>query len=140
LQVIVYAGAIMVLFLFVLMLLAVGRESRRRGPGPCCSAPACSRLLAAEIGWAIRRVARAPARTSTPRRRRWRSPVFGAIPLPFIATSILITWRSSAHGVALEEGRTVIEHALLLSAVLFAIGVLASSCAATSSPSSCAWS
>ena len=34
-QVIVYAGAILVLFLFVLMLLNVGEETREREPWPC---------------------------------------------------------------------------------------------------------
>jgi NADH-quinone oxidoreductase subunit J len=55
LQVVVYAGAIMVLFLFVLMLLAVKREERIQGESRTFKLVAISiaAVLAAEVGYAL---------------------------------------------------------------------------------------
>ena len=80
-QIIVYAGAIMVLFLFVVMLLNAPREDARRvGPRRIrCSGPAPVRFGAAarrrcsslELGWALRR--------RRARRRRWARDADGAL-------------------------------------------------------------
>ncbi len=60
LQVIVYAGAIMVLFLFVLMLLNVRPEVRAAGSGPGLkiAAVVLGALLVAQVGYVIARKAR----------------------------------------------------------------------------------
>jgi NADH-quinone oxidoreductase subunit J len=59
-QIIIYAGAIMVLFLFVVMLLNAGREEVARtlalGPGAIKAAVALSVLLGIELLWALWRV------------------------------------------------------------------------------------
>ena len=62
-QIIIYAGAIMVLFLFVVMLLNVPREDRRRrrsrrcSARPACGSASCCRvLLGVEVVWALSRV------------------------------------------------------------------------------------
>src|SRR5919112_862563 len=62
-QIIIYAGAIMVLFLFVVMLLNVPREeapppglARLLGPGGIKAAAVLSVVLAIEIVWALSRV------------------------------------------------------------------------------------
>jgi NADH-quinone oxidoreductase subunit J len=62
LQVVVYAGAIMVLFLFVLMLLNVRREAPRAGEGPAFKllALALGALLAGEVGAVLVRSERPP--------------------------------------------------------------------------------
>jgi NADH-quinone oxidoreductase subunit J len=62
LQIIVYAGAIMVLFLFVLMLLSVKREVRQEGEGPTFKllAIGLGALLAGEVGGVLVRAERAP--------------------------------------------------------------------------------
>ena len=61
LQVIVYAGAIVVLFLFVIMLLNLQAESRAMGAGPLVAAAAAGGLaLAALVIAGIRRTAAAP--------------------------------------------------------------------------------
>ena len=58
-QIIIYAGAIMVLFLFVVMLLNAGREEVARtmamGPGAIRAAVVLSVLLGFEVLWALRR-------------------------------------------------------------------------------------
>jgi NADH-quinone oxidoreductase subunit J len=66
-QIIIYAGAIMVLFLFVVMLLNVPREepvapaiAGTIGPTGLRIGAILSVLLAAEIVWALSRVALAP--------------------------------------------------------------------------------
>jgi NADH-quinone oxidoreductase subunit J len=51
LQIIVYAGAIMVLFLFVIMLLNLQRETESAPPGWRGAVGAAGSLLAAELGW-----------------------------------------------------------------------------------------
>jgi NADH-quinone oxidoreductase subunit J len=63
-QIIIYAGAIMVLFLFVVMLLNAHREDegggRARLPhGPLRAGAALAVLLVAELGWALTRAGRA---------------------------------------------------------------------------------
>ncbi len=57
LQVIVYAGAIMVLFLFVMMLLNVRSEERAPGQGPALPLVGLvlAALLTAEVGWVVLR-------------------------------------------------------------------------------------
>ena len=59
-QIIIYAGAIMVLFLFVVMLLNAGREEVARtlamGPGAIRAAVVLSVLLGFEVLWALTRV------------------------------------------------------------------------------------
>ena len=62
-QIIIYAGAIMVLFLFVVMLLNAHREDEaapRAGTvsGPLKAGAALAALLVAELGWALSRAAR----------------------------------------------------------------------------------
>jgi NADH-quinone oxidoreductase subunit J len=63
-QIIIYAGAIMVLFLFVVMLLNAHREDEAPagGPrlrhGPLRAGAAVAVLLVAELGWALQRAAR----------------------------------------------------------------------------------
>jgi NADH-quinone oxidoreductase subunit J len=60
-QIIIYAGAIMVLFLFVVMLLNVSRETpheghpRALGPGPRRFGAVLSLALVIELAWALRR-------------------------------------------------------------------------------------
>ena len=152
LQVVVYAGAIMVLFLFVLMLLNVKPEDGRRGgadapwrwpwPWAPCSWPQVAAVLAA------RRV-RGRGRASTPPRgggpRALLRPRYLYV---FEATSILIL---AALVGAMAAGqrdlrpsrphRDLVQHALLLSLrPVRDRARWASSCAATSSPCSCAWS
>jgi NADH-quinone oxidoreductase subunit J len=63
LQVVVYAGAIMVLFLFVLMLLRVTREDRSPGGGWALKATAIGlgAVLAAQVGSVLATVARGGA-------------------------------------------------------------------------------
>ena len=63
LQVIVYAGAVMVLFLFVLMLLNVQREVPARSPGGSLRlvAAALAGLLVAEVGSVLWRAGLGPA-------------------------------------------------------------------------------
>jgi NADH-quinone oxidoreductase subunit J len=62
-QIIIYAGAIMVLFLFVVMLLNAHREDDARPPagvtsGPLRAGGVLAVLLVAELVWALRRAAR----------------------------------------------------------------------------------
>src|SRR5688500_15943775 len=101
-QIIIYAGAIMVLFLFVVMLLNVPREE----PGPPAAAallgPAGLRmgvvlsvLLGAEIVWALARVgitgfSEDPAASSVSSVRRIGAALFTDHAFAFEATSILI--------------------------------------------------
>ena len=67
-QIIIYAGAIMVLFLFVVMLLNVRTEDASgdvgprfgMGPGPRRFGAVLAVLLAVELVWALRRIADAP--------------------------------------------------------------------------------
>lgn len=53
LQIVVYAGAIMVLFLFVLMLLNVEPERSPSGPRLALVAGALAATLAAQVGWVL---------------------------------------------------------------------------------------
>jgi len=63
-QIIIYAGAIMVLFLFVVMLLNAHREDEAGGAaagllhGPLRAGAALAVLLVAELAWALTRAAR----------------------------------------------------------------------------------
>src|SRR5688572_20154013 len=67
-QIIIYAGAIMVLFLFVVMLLNVrsedsGADVKQQfgmGPGPRRFGAVLAVLLAVQLVWALRRIADAP--------------------------------------------------------------------------------
>ena len=70
-QVIVYAGAIMVLFVFVIMLLNAGEEERT-GRQPCCAAVRRTRVLVGERAGGV-----GPARTHPATRR---CIDFGALP------------------------------------------------------------
>jgi NADH-quinone oxidoreductase subunit J len=94
LQVVVYAGAIMVLFLFVLMLLNVKREERVGGGGWALkvTAFALGAVLVVQVGSVLTAAARAPAapgfNASTPYVARLLfSPTYLYV---FEATSILI--------------------------------------------------
>lgn len=63
-QIIIYAGAIMVLFLFVVMLLNAHREDDAARPAGAASGPlragaALAVLLVAELAWALTRASRA---------------------------------------------------------------------------------
>ena len=78
-QIIIYAGAIMVLFLFVVMLLNVPREEPAAiagaiGPRTLRIAVVLSLVLGIEIIWALTNVGRAGSRRTRRRRRsaRWR--------------------------------------------------------------------
>ena len=55
LQVLLYTGAILVLFLFVIMLLNIRRErsERRRSPGQLFAAFVCSAFLLGMVGWLL---------------------------------------------------------------------------------------
>jgi NADH-quinone oxidoreductase subunit J len=96
LQVVVYAGAIMVLFLFVLMLLSVKREERVEGKGRTLKAVAIGlgALLAAQVGVVLARAARGPGEWPTEfsaSSRRVAEVLFSAqYAYVFEATSILI--------------------------------------------------
>ena len=107
-QIIIYAGAIMVLFLFVVMLLNASREEVARtlslGPGGMRAAAVLSVLLGIEVLWALSRVpsswfAQDPAATSISDVRLIGTRIFKAATQPgeewghvfaFEATSILI--------------------------------------------------
>ena len=98
-QIIIYAGAILVLFLFVVMLLNVGREdppdpaALRESEGARWSGAALAGLLVVELGWALVR-----ARRFGPRPRgagQWSVREIGQIlfteyTVAFEATSILV--------------------------------------------------
>lgn len=100
-QIIVYAGAIMVLFLFVVMLLNVsseeeeGNDAKPRfviGPGPRRFGAVLAVLLAVQLIWALRTIADAPftpdAGSSTVKDIGLR--LFRDYAFAFEATSILI--------------------------------------------------
>jgi NADH-quinone oxidoreductase subunit J len=101
-QIIVYAGAIMVLFLFVVMLLNVPREepapramSALLGPTGMRLGVVLSVLLAAEVVWAISRVGinwfgREPSATSVSSVALIGKALFTRHAFAFEATSILI--------------------------------------------------
>ena len=97
LQIVVYAGAIMVLFLFVLMLLNVKEEQRVAGGGRAFrwAALGLGALLAVQLAVVVVRAAREGAglggRLRRLRAQRWRSVLFSAPYLyVFEATSVLI--------------------------------------------------
>jgi NADH-quinone oxidoreductase subunit J len=94
LQVIVYAGAIMVLFLFVLMLLNVRREEDRpRGGGRALAGIAFVAvvLLAAQAAWVLVRAQTVTARSFDASTRKMAEVLFSPHFLyVFEATSILI--------------------------------------------------
>jgi NADH-quinone oxidoreductase subunit J len=94
LQVIVYAGAIMVLFLFVLMLLNVRREEdrpRRGGRALAAIALAAVALLVAQAGWVLVRARPGPAPLFDASTRKMAEILFSPHFLyVFEATSILI--------------------------------------------------
>ena len=101
-QIIVYAGAIMVLFLFVVMLLNVPREepappaiSALLGPTGMRLGVVLSVLLAAEVVWAISRIGinwfgREPSATSVSSVALIGNALFTRHAFAFEATSILI--------------------------------------------------
>jgi NADH-quinone oxidoreductase subunit J len=101
-QIIVYAGAIMVLFLFVVMLLNVPREepappamSALLGPTGMRLGVVLSVLLAAEVVWAISRIGinwfgREPSATSVSSVALIGKTLFTRHAFAFEATSILI--------------------------------------------------
>ena len=91
LQVVVYAGAIMVLFLFVLMLLGVKREDRPSGGTLKVVALALSGVLVLEIGSVLVGAAR-PAPASFDASTRTMAHVLFSAPYLYVfeATSILI--------------------------------------------------
>ena len=91
LQVIVYAGAIMVLFLFVLMLLGVKPEDRESGATLKAVALALALALAAEMGVVLLGAERPPASAVDASTRAVAHVLFSAPYLyVFEATSILI--------------------------------------------------
>jgi NADH-quinone oxidoreductase subunit J len=94
LQVIVYAGAIMVLFLFVLMLLNVRREDdrpRRGGRALAGVAGVAVALLVAQAGWVLLRAEPGPTPQFDASTRRMAEVLFSPHFLyVFEATSILI--------------------------------------------------
>ena len=94
LQVIVYAGAIMVLFLFVLMLLNVRREEerpRRGGRALAGVAAVAVALLVAQAGWVLLRAEPGPAPRFDASTRTMAEVLFSPHFLyAFEATSILI--------------------------------------------------
>ena len=91
LQVVVYAGAIMVLFLFVLMLLGVKAEDRTSGGTLRAVAVALAVALTVEIGSVLAGVTRPPAASFDASTRAVAHVLFSAPYLyVFEATSILI--------------------------------------------------
>jgi NADH-quinone oxidoreductase subunit J len=91
LQVVVYAGAIMVLFLFVLMLLGVKPEDRKSGGTLKAVALALGLALAAEMGVVLVGADRSPAASFDASTRAVAHLLFSAPYLyAFEATSILI--------------------------------------------------
>ena len=94
LQVIVYAGAIMVLFLFVLMLLNVKREEdrpRRGGKALAGIAAAAVAAFVAQAGWVLLRAEPGPAPQFDASTRKMAEVLFSPHFLyVFEATSILI--------------------------------------------------
>jgi NADH-quinone oxidoreductase subunit J len=94
LQVVVYAGAIMVLFLFVLMLLNVKKEERAPeggGRGLKAAALGLAALLVVQVGMVLRRVQLEPAASFEASTRRVAEELFSPRYLyVFEATSILI--------------------------------------------------
>jgi NADH-quinone oxidoreductase subunit J len=94
LQVIVYAGAIMVLFLFVLMLLNAGREQDVPAPGGRVLrvvALALVTLLVLQVGVVVMRLRLAPALAFDASTRKMAETLFSARFLyAFEATSVLI--------------------------------------------------
>ena len=115
LQVVVYAGAIMVLFLFVLMLLNVKREEARPAGRPRARggrARAGARCSSVQVGLGARGGS-TPAprrRRTTPRRASMAAILFSAHFLyVFEATSILILAALVGRRGAREEGRVMSE-------------------------------
>jgi len=91
LQVVVYAGAIMVLFLFVLMLLGVGAEDRKSGRTLKTVAAVLAAALALEMGAVLVGAAPAPVASFDASTRAVAHVLFSAPYLyVFEATSILI--------------------------------------------------
>jgi NADH-quinone oxidoreductase subunit J len=103
-QIIIYAGAIMVLFLFVVMLLNVRSEdeaagagtSFELGPGPRKFGAVLAVVLAVQLIWALRRIAEAPfASSGAAAAERSSVPAIGLrlfreYAFAFEATSVLI--------------------------------------------------
>ena len=101
-QIIIYAGAIMVLFLFVVMLLNVSREEDEGneaaprlliGPGPRRFGAVLALVLAVQLIWALRMIADAPfgeASETTSSMSAIGLRLFREYAFAFEATSILI--------------------------------------------------
>jgi len=99
-QIIIYVGAIMVLFLFVVMLMNVPTEEEApgdrlrllRGAGPRRFGAVLSVILAAELAWALRhlRDTAMPARGPAPPVHDIGVRLFGDYAFAFEATSVLI--------------------------------------------------
>ena len=140
-QIIIYAGAIMVLFLFTVMLLNVPREdaaewdriaSALPARGRCASAACWRVLLALQLGWALSRTTGLARRRRRGRSRRCRRVrqlgrvLFTDYMFAFEVTSILIIAAMvGAVVLARQEGELTmvrIGHYLMLSGLLFAIG------------------
>jgi NADH-quinone oxidoreductase subunit J len=100
-QIIVYAGAIMVLFLFVVMLLNAPHEETEhdekihplRRPGPMRFGAALAAALVVELLWALTRVTGGPAAfetTAVSSVRTLGRVLFTDYAFPFEVTSVLI--------------------------------------------------
>ena len=138
LQVLVYAGAIMVLFLFVIMLLALGdaggpgegrpspgwwAASPRRGSSPCSSSRRGPFVPAGGAGTGqLRHAPGNRTRSSTP---QWLLP-FEAVSLLLLVAMVGAVWSPSARslntGATVEVHRTL-QHYLFLAALLFCLGM-----------------
>ena len=139
-QIIVYAGAIMVLFLFVVMLLNAPQEDAAqwdrthplRRPGVGRFGAMLAALLIVQLVWALVRVERRWGRGWGARRRR--RPQLGALGRPGAVHRLHVCVRSDVGPDSRGDGRRrrarrargeaviPLGHYLVVSAVLFAIG------------------
>ena len=134
-QIIIYAGAIMVLFLFVVMLLNVPREEpRRRCRGPAGAVGRASRRAPVGCCWRSSRLGAVGLGGVLPARTRPASvssvtnigpALFTTYSFAFEVTSILILVSMvGAVVIARKEHHCMVplNHYLILSAILFSIG------------------
>ncbi len=100
-QIIIYAGAIMVLFLFVVMLLNAHREDEAGGGGarllhgPLRAGAMLAVLLVAELAWALTRAARGGGNCSPPVPAPTRPPCSRCAPWA-TCSSPSTRWRSKS--------------------------------------------